>query len=99
MTADEAYLRDSIVLPAKDVAAGYQNIMPTFKGKISEEQMLQILAYLKTLGHAGAPQKTRAPNNGKTGDEASKDYTRTWAGKAEEKAGVQKSQKALKAGS
>lgn len=82
VTADEAYLRDSIILPGKDIAAGYQNIMPTFKGKISEEQLLQLIAYLKVLRHAAAPQTPRAPNNGKTGDAAKRDYMRSWAGRA-----------------
>ena len=35
--ADESYLRDSILLPQKDVAAGYAPVMPSFQGRISEE--------------------------------------------------------------
>jgi cytochrome c oxidase subunit 2 len=48
--ADEGYLRDSILLPAKQIAGGYTNDMPSFQGKISEEDLLQIIAYLKSLG-------------------------------------------------
>ena len=48
--ADEQYLRDSILYPAKDVAAGYDPIMPTFKGQISEPELLDLVAYLKSIG-------------------------------------------------
>jgi cytochrome c oxidase subunit II len=50
--ADESYLRDSILLPRKDVAAGYQPIMPSFKDRISEGQLLQLIAYIESLGDA-----------------------------------------------
>lgn len=48
--ADERYLRQSIVAPREQMAAGYQPIMPTFEGLISEEGLLQIIAYIKSLG-------------------------------------------------
>jgi cytochrome c oxidase subunit 2 len=48
-TADETYIRESIVNPQAKIVAGYQPIMPTFKGLISEDGVLQILAYLKSL--------------------------------------------------
>jgi cytochrome c oxidase subunit 2 len=48
--ADEEYLRDSILFPSAKIVAGYEPIMPTFKGQLSEEQILQILAYIKSLG-------------------------------------------------
>jgi cytochrome c oxidase subunit 2 len=47
--ADERYIHDSIVMPTKQIAAGYRAIMPSFKGKISEEEILHIIAYLKSL--------------------------------------------------
>ncbi|MDQ6911294.1 MAG: cytochrome c oxidase subunit II [Verrucomicrobiota bacterium] len=50
VTADEEYLRDSILLPNKQIAAGYEAIMPTFQGQISEEELNAIIAYLKSLG-------------------------------------------------
>jgi len=53
--ADERYLRDSILLPNKDVVAGYQPVMPSFQGQLSEEQVLQLIAYLKTLGPSPSP--------------------------------------------
>ena len=50
---DEAYLRESILLPNAKIVAGYTPIMPTFQGQISEEGLLQLIAYLRSLG-AGA---------------------------------------------
>ena len=47
--ADENYVRESIVNPQAKLVAGYRPVMPTFQGLISEEAILQILAYLKSL--------------------------------------------------
>jgi cytochrome c oxidase subunit 2 len=49
VTADEAYLRDSILQPNRDVVAGFQPIMPSFKGQVDESQMIRLLAYLRSL--------------------------------------------------
>ncbi|MFE8069441.1 cytochrome c oxidase subunit II [Marinobacteraceae bacterium S3BR75-40.1] len=46
---DEAYLRDSILQPQKQVVAGFTPIMPSFKGQISEGEIFQIIAYIKSL--------------------------------------------------
>jgi cytochrome c oxidase subunit 2 len=47
--ADESYLRESIVNPAAKVTAGYQPLMPTFQGQLSEEQLLDLIEYIKSL--------------------------------------------------
>lgn len=47
--ADEGYLRDSILLPRKDLVAGYPPIMPSYQGVASEDDLVKIIAYLKTL--------------------------------------------------
>ncbi len=49
VTADEAYLRDSILLPDKDVVAGYEPIMPSFRGIASEAQIIELIAFIKSL--------------------------------------------------
>ncbi len=49
VTADDKYLRDSILLPRSQVAAGYEPVMPSFEGRIDEAQLLQLVAYLKSL--------------------------------------------------
>jgi cytochrome c oxidase subunit 2 len=50
VTADEGYLRDSILLPNVQIAAGYQPLMPSFQGKVTEEELLELIAYIKSLG-------------------------------------------------
>lgn len=55
VTADDQYLRDSILLPQKQIAAGYPPIMPTFQNVLSEEEVLKLVAYLKSLGQKGEP--------------------------------------------
>jgi cytochrome c oxidase subunit 2 len=49
VTANEQYIRDSILLPKKDVVAGYAPIMPSFEGQVSEEEILEIIAHVKSL--------------------------------------------------
>jgi cytochrome c oxidase subunit 2 len=63
VTADETYIRESIVAPSAKVVAGYQPIMPTFQGLLSEEQLLQLVAYIQTLKAPGA-QTPAAPAAG-----------------------------------
>jgi cytochrome c oxidase subunit 2 len=47
---DEAYIRESVLNPQAKVVAGFQPIMPTFQGLVTEEQLLQLIAYVKSLG-------------------------------------------------
>ena len=56
VTADERYIRDSILLPKSQVVAGYEPVMPSFQGQISEPDLLKILAYIKSLGAKEAAQ-------------------------------------------
>lgn len=53
LVADEAYIRDSILLPRKDVVAGFAPIMPSFAGQISEEDLMAIIEYIRSTGDAG----------------------------------------------
>jgi cytochrome c oxidase subunit 2 len=55
VTADEQYIRDSILLPQKQIAAGYPPIMPTFANQLSGADVLQLTAYVKSLADA-APE-------------------------------------------
>jgi cytochrome c oxidase subunit 2 len=57
VTADEAYLRESIVSPSAKIVEGYQPIMPTYQGQVSEEALFQLIAYIQTLK---GPQATPA---------------------------------------
>jgi cytochrome c oxidase subunit 2 len=57
--ADDAYLRNSILNPGAQIVEGYQPIMPTFKGQVTEEQLVSIVAYIKSL--SGVTGTTSAP--------------------------------------
>lgn len=52
--ADEGYLRESILRPAAKIVAGYPPIMPAYEGQISEEGILQLIAYIRSLGEEGS---------------------------------------------
>jgi cytochrome c oxidase subunit 2 len=47
--ADERYLHDSIVMPERQIVAGYAPIMPSFAGQLGEEDLLKLVAYIKSL--------------------------------------------------
>jgi len=49
--ADQRYIHDSIVLPEKEIAAGFKPIMPTFKNRLKEEEILKLVAYIKSMAH------------------------------------------------
>lgn len=51
--ADERYLRESIMNPQAKVVAGFRPVMPTFQGQLSEDELLQLIQYIKTLGSDG----------------------------------------------
>jgi cytochrome c oxidase subunit 2 len=50
VTADEAYVRDSILNPKAQVAAGYQPVMPTFAGQVGEDDLAKLVAYIQSIG-------------------------------------------------
>jgi cytochrome c oxidase subunit 2 len=54
VTVDEAYVRESILTPSAKITAGFQPIMPTFQGLVTEEQLLALIEYVKSL--RGLPQ-------------------------------------------
>lgn len=55
VTADETYIRESILNPQAKIVAGYGPIMPTFAGQVNEEQLLQLISFMKSL----SPQQSR----------------------------------------
>ncbi len=60
---DESYIRESILMPAAKVVAGYRPVMPTFQGQINEEGILQLIAYVKSLRQR--PAETARPGSQK----------------------------------
>jgi cytochrome c oxidase subunit II len=49
VAADEAYLKESILAPQAKVVAGFQPVMPTFQGVLSDREVAAIIEYIKTL--------------------------------------------------
>lgn len=49
VTADENYIRESILDPQAKIVSGFAPAMPTYKGKLSDKKVDGIIAYLKTL--------------------------------------------------
>jgi cytochrome c oxidase subunit 2 len=65
--ADDNYIRESILNPGAKIAAGFQNIMPTFQGIVGEDQLLSLIAFVKSLQQPGNPPvdvRPIVPNTG-----------------------------------
>lgn len=63
VVADEAYIRNSILNPWDQIVAPYSQTMPSYAGDLSEEDILHLIAYLKSLGGSTqpAPADAQAP--------------------------------------
>jgi cytochrome c oxidase subunit 2 len=55
VVADDGYLRESILYPEAKVVQGWEPIMPTFKGQVNEEELIQLLAFIKSLRPGQTP--------------------------------------------
>jgi cytochrome c oxidase subunit 2 len=69
VTADENYVRECILDPGARRVKGFQPIMPTFQGLVSEEQVNALVAYIKSLStaksEAGKSASSAAPASNK----------------------------------
>jgi cytochrome c oxidase subunit 2 len=61
ITADEAYVRESILNPRAKTVAGFEQLMPTFQGQINEEGLLQLIAYIRSLSKPATGGTTYKP--------------------------------------
>ncbi|HUB66635.1 MAG TPA: cytochrome c oxidase subunit II [Candidatus Methylacidiphilales bacterium] len=61
VVADDTYIRDCILEPAKNVPAGYQPIMPSFQGHLTEEQIVSLIAYIKSMRSDSAATQGGSP--------------------------------------
>src|SRR6202790_3200311 len=62
VTADDAYIRESILSPRAKIVLGYAPIMPSFQGQLTEEQMNSVIAYIRVLGkEQGKPKEEGKP--------------------------------------
>ena len=59
--ADEGYIRESILNPQAKIVTGFGAIMPSFQGQLSEEQLLQLVAYVKSLSTPKTETQTAKP--------------------------------------
>lgn len=62
--ADLRYLHDSIVLPEQEIAAGYKPIMPTYKNRLTEEEVLKLVAYIRSMAKTSPSVPGKADNSG-----------------------------------
>jgi len=47
--ADENYIRESILNPSAKIVAGFQTVMPTYRGQLTEDQLIQLVTFIKSL--------------------------------------------------
>jgi cytochrome c oxidase subunit 2 len=59
---DENYLRESILNPLAKIVQGYDPIMPSFAGVVSEEDVLDLIAYIKSLKTTPRSEAPEGPN-------------------------------------
>jgi cytochrome c oxidase subunit II len=64
LVADDAYLRESILQPYNHVTAGFENTMPAYQDQIEEEELMSLLAYIKTLGNTPPAKTASEPSKG-----------------------------------
>src|SRR5215470_12954835 len=72
VTADENYVRESILSPAAKVVSGFQPIMPSFQGQVSEDQLNSLVAYVKSLAAASSSGGISSSTTPETGGGAPK---------------------------
>ncbi len=67
---DEQYIRNSILNPGSQIVEGYQPIMPTFKGQVTEEQLVSLVAYIKSLSGDTSATGTSTSNSSSTQEDS-----------------------------
>ena len=61
VTADENYIRESILNPGAKVVSGFKPIMPTYQGQVSEETLAELVSYIKSLSQEGGTSNNVKP--------------------------------------
>jgi cytochrome c oxidase subunit 2 len=67
---DEAYLRESILNPNEKITQGFQPVMPAYQGLITEESLLQLIEYIKSLQNESQIPSVRPEGSGPAPSEA-----------------------------
>ena len=86
--ADDEYIRNSILNPSGQVVEGFQPIMPTFKGQVTEEQLVSLVAYIKSL--SGVTGSGTTPAGGASNTAASNSNTTSRGANSNSQGGAQK---------
>ncbi|HVO60544.1 MAG TPA: cytochrome c oxidase subunit II [Terriglobales bacterium] len=68
VNADENYIRESIVNPQAKVTAGFQPIMPTFQGQVTEESLGALVSYVKSLSQPQQKAEGGVPHPAPAGE-------------------------------
>ena len=76
VAADDAYIRELIVNPNAKVVNGYQPIMPSFQGQLSEQEILELIAYIRSLGNQGGQGPNQDQRGGPSGTSRAERYCR-----------------------
>ena len=61
VVADDQYIHDSILKPNSQIVAGYKPIMPNYTGQMSEQDVIALVAYIKSLSQTAPPTDASAP--------------------------------------
>ncbi len=67
VTADDEYIRESILNPGAKIVAGFKPVMPTFQGMVTEEQLNELVAYVKSLNQVPKPTSVTQNNSAPSG--------------------------------
>jgi cytochrome c oxidase subunit 2 len=59
--ADENYIRESILNPKAKIVQGYDPIMPSYAGLVNEEDILDLIAYIKALKDTPTGESANGP--------------------------------------
>ena len=58
VTKDEEYLRESIMEPGKRIVKGYTPLMPSFQNQLTDEDVMNLVAYIKSLGGTSSEESS-----------------------------------------
>ncbi len=64
VTVDEQYIRESILEPKAKIVAGYQPVMPSYKGQLTDDDIQSLIAYLRSISSLGTAAEESAEGDG-----------------------------------
>ena len=65
VVADDNYIRESILEPQAKVVAGFQPVMSTYKGLVTDDEITALIEFIKSLGPNYKPPPKKTPEKGK----------------------------------